>query len=301
MLIAILLLIGGAMVTQKKSAEKETPALTLHMFDIGQGDALFLETPKKHQILIDGGPDTRVLEKLAAVMPSGDTTIDAVILTHPHADHVAGLPEVLRRYKVMDIYSAGVVYTTDAYLAFLKEAERSGAKFHAVDAPEEMRFDDGARIEFLAPQESFAGKRPKEVHDSMVVARAVYGENAIMLTGDAEAAHEAKILATGASVAVDILKVGHHGSRTSSSEKFLEAMKPKFALISVAKRNDYGHPHAVVMNRLKDLGIETHRTDEEGDLKARCDGKNCTVTTEALRFSPEFSKMMRIIIDAFAW
>jgi beta-lactamase superfamily II metal-dependent hydrolase len=235
--------------TEKGNASSQGK-LNYYAFDIGQGDSELIITPHEHQILVDGGPDNRVIEKLAQVMPKGDTSLDAIILSHPHADHLTGLVEVLKRYEVGAVYASGVLHTSDAYLAFLAELKKKNLKITDVSKAENLVFDDGVSINWLAPKTSYAGMKLKNIHDSMVVLRVVYKNDALILTGDLETDLENKLISSKVELKSQILKVGHHGSKTSTSREFLEAMKPQFATISVGQGNDYGHPHSLILERL---------------------------------------------------
>ncbi|OGZ44965.1 MAG: hypothetical protein A3C84_01310 [Candidatus Ryanbacteria bacterium RIFCSPHIGHO2_02_FULL_48_12] len=240
--------------------------LTIYFFDVGQGDSALVTSPDGTQILIDGGPDDTVLRRLGEVMPFYDRSLDAIILTHPHADHVNGLVKVLERYEVGMVIDSGAVYATGAY----KEWERRIRDKHIphVIAVSGQRMIAGGdlRVDMIAPLESFEGASRKNVHDGMVVVELAYGETSVLFTGDMEDDLERKLLYFGVLPNTDILKVGHHGSKTSSAESFLKAVSPEAAVISSGQKNRYGHPHEDVLVRLEQLGISLHRTDEEGTV-----------------------------------
>jgi competence protein ComEC len=245
--------------------------LTIYFFDVGQGDSALVISPDGTQILIDGGPDDTVLRRLGEVMPFYDRSLDAIILTHPHADHVNGLVKVLERYEVGMVVESGASYASSAY----EEWERRIKDKHIphVIAVSGQRLIAGGdlRLDMIAPLESFDGVSRKNVHDAMVVAKLVYGETSVLFTGDMEDDLERKLVYFGAPLDADILKVGHHGSKTSSAEGFLRAVSPEAAVISSGEKNRYGHPHEDVLIRLKQFGVFLHRTDEEGTVVLTAD------------------------------
>jgi competence protein ComEC len=248
--------------------------LTVSVLDIGQGDSILIETPNDQTILIDGGPDQSVVQQLGVELPFFQHDIDMVILTHPHSDHVSGLVEVLRRYDVKEVLLTGALHTAPDYLAFLQEIKNQHIAVHAVTQPEVFDLGAGVRLELLYPLRDIQKQELKELNHSSIVARLVYGSREFMFTGDAEVEDEAAILASGQAVASDVLKVGHHGSTSSSSEEWLTAVDPDYAVISVGKDNSYGHPHKNILQRLLDHGIAIFRTDEEGTVHFVTDGES---------------------------
>lgn len=244
--------------------------LIVWFFDVGQGDAIFIETPSGEQLLVDGGPGTVLLEKLADVMPFWDRSIDAVLLTHPHADHVDGLVEVVDRYRVDTVYTTGVEYATSAEIAF-EERVSNDETVVLVAAPRTIDFGDGVSLELIYPQSSLENKRMDDVNDASIVGILRYGETSILLTGDI--GNEAELeLIPFVDASIDVLKVGHHGSRYSTSTAFLEAVQPSIAVISCGEDNDYGHPHQETLERLDAFGVTTLRTDRDGDIRLLSEG-----------------------------
>lgn len=248
--------------------------LTFAALDIGQGDALYIESPTGVQVLVDAGAGGgAVLRALPKVMPWGDRTIDAVIETHPDADHMGGMKDVLERYQVSAFISPGIEKhnaTTDA-LAAEVEAQ------HLPDlvARRGMRLDlgGGARIDVLYPDQDVSGYGEKS-NDGSIVAHLVYGKTSVLLTGDLPSTVETHLMqvATSGELASDILKVGHHGSKYSTSEVFAREVNPSVAVISVGASNAYGHPAERVLDLLKQLRIKTLRTDEKGTIICKSDG-----------------------------
>ena len=247
--------------------------LEVVFFDIGQGDAIFIETPHNYQILIDGGPDSVVLEKLGQEMPFWDRTIDLIVLTHPEHDHIAGLIEVLKRYEVDYILWTGVLRDTGEYEEWERLIKEEDVKVKIAEIGQKIITPE-VFFEVLHPFESLEGKEVKNTNNSSIVLRLVFGDNSFLFTGDIYKSIEKKIVNRGLEINSDVLKVGHHGSKTSSAEEFLEKVSPEVAVISAGKENKYGHPHQEVLETLDKYGITVLRTDREGDIKIISDGKN---------------------------
>jgi competence protein ComEC len=241
-------------------------SLKVAFFDVGQGDAIFFQTPQGHQVLIDGGPDNRVLMRLSEVMPFWDKSIDLVVLTHPDADHITGLVGVFERYEVESVLWTGKRKDTKVFAAFEKALLKEGAKEIVARAGERVLFGNSTVVlEVLYP--FAASELEKEAtNETSVIARLVYGEHEVLFTGDTTKKIEKRVLEQGANVEADILKVAHHGSKTSSSREFLEAVAPDVAVILVGKDNRYGHPSQETLANLAEYGIKIERTDVEGTI-----------------------------------
>ncbi len=252
---------------------------TFAMLDVGQGDALFIESPTGTQILVDGGPPRRILGRLARVMPLFDRTIDAIIITNPDRDHMGGFLDVLKTYKVKQVIEPGTSNDDSAIYRELKEVI-SKKNIPTTLAKKGMQMDlgGGVFLDILFPDRDVS---TWTTNDGSIVARLSYGETSIMLTGDTTADTEEIILRENSKAVLDsdILKVAHHGSKTSSSKSFVEAVSPQYALISDGKNNTYGHPHQQTLDTLSSLGVEVWRTDILGTVIMKSDGQNVTFTT----------------------
>jgi len=248
--------------------------LTVEFLDVGQGDSAFVKTPEMHQILIDGGPGSTVLSKLAKNMPFWDKSLDLVILTHPDLDHMQGLLYVLERYKVDFILWTGVKKIApeyDEWIRVLKKQQKMGAKIVIAESGQEIKAGD-LFIDTLYPFFSLEGQEMKSsANNTCVVNKLIYGNNSFLFTGDISTGAEKELVASGESIASDVLKVAHHGSKYSTSNLFLESVRPEIAIISVGK-NTYGHPTPEVLERLDDFDIETLRTDQKGDITILSNG-----------------------------
>ena len=233
-------------------------SLRVWFFDVGQGDATLIMTPEGKRVLIDGGRDNAVLAKLGSVLPPWDRRIDAIILTHPDGDHAIGLVSVIERYDVGKIY-VDHCDDFDFDRRMIEEvADRRGVPLEAIAVGREIA-EFGLDHEVLWPEEC-----DKDPNANSIVVLLRYQDSEILLTGDAEADQEAAF--AHAAGDVDVLKVGHHGSITSSTNGFLDVTSPEFAVISMGEDNSYGHPHPVVLNRFEDRGVNVLRTDLDGDI-----------------------------------
>lgn len=236
-------------------------------FDVGQGDSSLLILPKGTQILIDGGPDWSTLERLSRYMPFFDRNIDILILSHPNMDHLAALPEVLVRYKVRILLTAGSEYDIGTYRALLHQAKISGTTVVRLHAGQKMELPDGVNMDVLWPPERMPAGFNKNINNESLVIRMTHDERRILFTGDIEKIVENTLMEANADLKTDILKVAHHGSKSSSSTGFLLAADPVSAIVSISARNEYGHPHAAVLDRLEAMGTQIRRTDAEGDIE----------------------------------
>lgn len=247
--------------------------LRLTVFDIGQGDSVFIEAPNGNQVLIDGGPSSAVLGKLGSVMPFWDRSIDLIILTHPHSDHVTGLVEVLKRYDVGMVLESDVNYSTPEYREWHTLLEQKHIPVVIARAGQKIRLSPKTELDILTPFRSFVGVSLNNVHEAMVVSRLVYASTSALLTGDMERPLEYQLVLSGSDLRSDLLKVGHHGSKTSTTEDFVRAVSPRYAVISVGRKNRYGHPHQQTLDTLAKFGIKIFRTDQDGDVEFVSDGK----------------------------
>ncbi|MEK7588515.1 MAG: ComEC/Rec2 family competence protein [Patescibacteria group bacterium] len=244
--------------------------LTFVMMNVGQGDALFIESPTGTQIIVDGGPGKNILKELPKFMPFWDRSIDAVVITNPDKDHISGFTDILKLYKVDTVFEPGTMNDSSTYKNLEKEIKNQDIPNILAKKGMIIDIGGGAYLEVLFPDRDVS---MREVNDGSIVMRLIYGETSIMLTGDATLKTEKIILNNEKenSLQSDILKVGHHGSRTSSSYEFVKEVKPKYAVISDGVNNSYGHPHPETLRTLNELGVEILRTDELGTIIFSCD------------------------------
>ncbi|MBU0667616.1 MBL fold metallo-hydrolase [Patescibacteria group bacterium] len=245
--------------------------LHVYYLDIGQGDSILVRTPLSHYVLIDGGPDDKVLQEMAAVMPFYERTIDLVILSHPHADHVDGLIPVLERYNVKAVMLTGISYNYAGYERFLYLIKERGVSVLFVNGKVDYRLGNIV-LDIVFPLESLQGAHFENVNNSSISFRLMFGGSIFYFSGDLEVEGEAKILAAGVDLRADVLKAGHHGSRTSNSKALLDLMKPQWAVISCGVDNKFKHPHPETIEHFQERGIEFYRTDLDGRVEFETDG-----------------------------
>ncbi len=250
----------------------ELKPLQVVFLDVGQGDSILIQKGTR-QILIDGGPSGKVeMAKLGKYLPYFDREIEVVIATHPDKDHIAGLVEAARNYKIGKVLTTAAGKDTQVYKEW-----KNILDYNKIETLEALRGDrisfDGAEIKILSPQTS-VDPAIGEANNESVVARLDYRENSFLFTGDIESPAENEILASGENIDVDVLKVAHHGSKYSTTDAFLDKVTPKDAVISVGKNNSYGHPTEVVLEALKKRGANIFRTDERGDIIYKCKAQN---------------------------
>ena len=250
--------------------------LRVVFLDVGQGDAILISRGA-NQILIDGGKDGKaVLEKLGSHLPFWDRQIEVVVATHPDQDHIGGLVDVFRAYKVNALFKTAAGSDSQTFQAFREAYENEGARILEAERGWRVGFPSGESLEIIFPFGPLA-ENDKGGNDSSVAAKLSAGGSRFLFTGDISQGVEEKITLAGAGVSADILKVAHHGSKYSTGENFLRAAGPKEAVISVGKKNSYGHPAPEVLERLLKHGIKIYRTDEKGDIVYKCGGEKCAI------------------------
>jgi competence protein ComEC len=256
-------------------AEERNNILTVAFLDVGQGDAIFIEAPNGNQMLVDSGPNTKVLRELSKLMPFYDRSIDVVIATHPDADHIGGLIDVFERFDIGMFLEPGVEHDTNAYAALLRAVDKEASTRFLARRGMSIVLDNGVIIRILFPDRDVAGL---DTNDASIVAQLVYGETEFLLTGDSPQKIEEYLTSLyGDELESDVLKVGHHGSKTSTSELFLGFASPRIAVISAGAQNRYGHPHEKVLSVLEQFDVETFITSKLGTIVFESDGKDVWV------------------------
>lgn len=245
--------------------------------DVGQGDSILIKTEAGQNILIDGGPDATVVKRLGENLPWWDRTIDLMILTHPHSDHVGGLIHVLNRYKVERVLYTGVTHTIPEYLEWLQIIKDKDISLKIIDHPQRINFGEKSYLEIIYPFESLAGEIPENLNNSSIVVMLNYEDNKILLAGDIEEKIEEELLEVNVDLEANIFKANHHGSDGSNTEEFLNAVNPEIVVIPVGADNSFGHPNGRILKRFESLGAEIYRTDIDGTVKIEIDGKNLKI------------------------
>ncbi|MCK4918707.1 MAG: MBL fold metallo-hydrolase [Candidatus Pacebacteria bacterium] len=253
-------------------AENRDGLMTVAFLDIGQGDSIFIETPSGKQILLDSGSNKKVLQELAKQMPFYDRSIDVLIESHPDLDHIGGFPSVLSSYEIDFVFSSGVNCDKAICEEFEKEILEEGIEEKTLTRGDILSLGDGIYLEVLFPDRDASGF---EANLASLVLKLVYGKNSFLLTGDSPKVIEEYLISLdGENLDVDVLKLGHHGSKTSTGDYFIGMTSPEVAVISVGGDNSYGHPHQEVLDILNNFEIEVLRTDELGTIIIQSDGKN---------------------------
>lgn len=255
--------------------------LQVTFFDVGQGDAIFVETPSGKQMLIDGGPSAIVLERLSKVMPMLDRTIDVVVATHGDADHVTGLIPALRTYDISTIIESPIEGKSGIFDELRREVEQEttrGAKRYVATASSVIDFGDGVTAIILYPKKNISSR--VETNDASVSLVLVYGEHSFLLTGDLGTSYEHALINDKLPKKVTVYKAGHHGSNTSSGALLLSRITPEYSIISAGKDNKYGHPNSETIERLQKYSRETLSTIDKGSITFSSNGKMVEVVTK---------------------
>ena len=275
---------GGSTAASGSTAVKgdngKSSTLTVRMLDIGQGDSFLLEKDGKF-VMIDTG-DIEHREAIVQLLKKYHVkTISKIIITHPHADHLGGMNAIFKNFKVESIYDDGMPANTASYKNYLKQIEANKIPYKSLKAGDEVNFFDGVNFKVLGPVKKIKDQKGNsDFNNNSIVGRLTYGNFSMMFTGDAEKEEEASILSQKGTFKSDVLKVGHHGSRTSTSPEFLKAVAPKEAFISCGQGNDYGHPHKVTVDKLNKAKIHIYRTDRDGTVTLTTTGKEYTIQKE---------------------
>lgn len=273
--ILIFLLILSAVFIGYFAYHKAIPSniLKVAFLDIGQGDAIYIEAPNGRQMLVDGGPGPVVLSRLAQVMPFSDRSIDMIVVTNPDSDHIAGFVDVLHNYKVGAVLEPGTYNKSGVYKNLEDMIVKNNVKREIARKGMRIVLDKEKNIYFdvLFPDRDVSGWTS---NDGSIVGKLVYGSESFMLMGDATKYTEYLITQSETSKTLhsQVLKLGHHGSHTSSSELWLEAVHPELAIISAGRNNRYGHPHKDILERLASLHIPYLGTYKMGTIILKTDG-----------------------------
>lgn len=262
-----------------------SPCLKVTVLDVGQGDCLVLQTPQGHVLVVDAGPlsneddaGRRVL--LPFLRSQGIQRVDALLLTHSHDDHTGGAVSLMDGIRVDRLLLSAVPMPSATYDRLQQCANEHRIPVSRLERGQRLDFHDGFTAEVLSPDTE---RPPIDVHrenNGSLVLRVAYGATSFLLTGDAEAEAEQAMLSEGETLSADVLKLGHHGSRTSTTEPFLNAVQPQIAIASEGRRNLFGHPHPEVLRRLEEHGVKVFRTDRDGAVQFISDGRTIKMTPQ---------------------
>lgn len=256
--------------------------LQVHFIDVGQADAILIKGPDNQNIMIDAGNNADSENVVNYIKKQGVKSFKAVIGTHPHEDHIGGLDAVINNFDVEKVYLPKVTNNTETFRDVLKAVKDKGITVSTAKKGVKLELS-GMEMEFLGP----VGTSYKELNDYSAVAKLTYGSTGFLFEGDAEAVSENEMLQSdiAGKLEANLIKIGHHGSSSSTTPAFLNKVKPEYAVISVGRNNDYKHPHKETMELLKKLSVPVYRTDECGTIIAESDGKSITFNVKAGSYS----------------
>lgn len=265
--------------TTAPSRQTSPDQAQIYYLDVGQGDAELITLPTGENILIDAGLKAGSDNLVNYLKELGVKKIDILIATHPHADHIGGMEKVIKNFDIGEIYMPKVadsqVPTTVTYTKLLEAIQAKGLSINQAKAGTTILTNGNAKLEILAPNSTSY----KDLNDYSIVTKLTYGNHKFLFTGDAEKASENEMLSKKYDLSCDILKLGHHGSSTSTTDQFLKAASPSAAIISCGLNNDYGHPHKETMETMQNNKITVYRTDSDGTILAETDGTTYNITT----------------------
>lgn len=244
------------------------PKLQIHYIDVGQADAILIKQGE-HAMVIDAGKNDTEDMVVSYLNDQGINKLDYAIGTHVHEDHIGGMDKVVESFKIDNILFPKQVSTTKAFERFVIAVKNKNMQLYAPKVGEKFEFGE-ASFQIIAPNSDLY----KEANDYSIVVKLTYKNKSFLFMGDAESTSEEEILNNGLDIKCNVLKIGHHGSKTSTFKKFLEKASPDVAVLTTGKDNDYKHPAKKTMNRLQERNIPVYRTDESGTIVLNCDGEN---------------------------
>jgi competence protein ComEC len=253
--------------------------LTIHFLDVGQADSTLIQLPNGQIMLIDGGNSSDAGRIMSYMRSHNITKIDYLVATHPHADHIGGLPAIIDAMDIRAVYMPRVSHTSQTFERLLTAIQNKGLQIDTARAGVNILSVPGLRVDIIAPVRDDY----RDLNDHSAVIKITYNNTNFLFAGDAEALSEGHITAD---VSADVLKVGHHGSSTSTSATFLSRVAPAYAVISAGSNNTYGHPADTILSRLNDAGANVFRTDLQGTIVFTSDGGNITVDTAPTPYQP---------------
>ncbi len=266
--------ITAPITTTSQSTATQKPLLEVYFLDVGQGDSEILRYGDQ-TMLIDAGTNASTTALLSDIKNLGISKFDVVVATHPHEDHIGGLDAVINNYTIGMLYMPKVTATTKTYTDVLTAIKNKGYTVTTPVPGSTFNLGD-VQCTILAPN----SQSYEDLNNYSIVIRVTYGTTSFLFTGDAEVQSEEEMLAKGYNLKADVLKVGHHGSSSSTSPEFLKAVTPQYAVIEVGQGNDYGHPHQITLDKLATANVKIYRTDLNGTVTFKSDGAGLTISTE---------------------
>lgn len=258
-----------------------TDVVEVHFIDVGQGDSILIEAGT-HSMLIDAGENNKGMDVVNYLHQRNITELDYIIGTHPHSDHIGGLDTVIESFDIDKVIMPEVAHTTQSYEEVLDALEEKGLSITKPIVGTTYEFG-AATFTIIAPN----NVEYEDLNDYSVGVKLSYGNNSFLLTGDASKISEEEILKNGIDISANVLKLSHHGSSTSNTNKFLDAVNPTYVVISLGEDNEYGHPHTEVLQSIYNRNLKVYRTDKQGTVVFTSDGKNISVNTESYNITKE--------------
>lgn len=252
-----------------------TNNLKVTIIDVGQGDSILIKTPKNNYILIDAGPKNESTKFFNFIENHNINEINTLIATHPHEDHIGNMSELISKYPVQNIYMPKVVTNTPVFKKLMETIKKRNLSIKEAKAGVKFNIDS-VKFEFIAP----GSKKYANLNNYSAVLKITYDNVSFLLMGDAEKLSEKEILKSGIDIKADVIKIGHHGSSSSSSINFIKTVSPQYAVISCGLNNDFGHPHKETLRLLNSYNIKLYRTDKNGTVEFSTDGNKITVNCE---------------------
>ncbi|MEN6328120.1 MAG: MBL fold metallo-hydrolase [Syntrophomonas sp.] len=261
--------------SQQEQSPPAKTILKIHFIDVGQGDSILIQSPQGENLLIDGGETDEGKKVSDYLRAQGIKELAVIVATHPHSDHIGGLIEVINTFPVANVYMPAVTHSSQTFEELLSAIKDQKLKISTARAGVGIPIK-GFQAEFLAPQKN----QYEDLNNYSAVVRLSYGQNVFLFMGDAEKESEAQIMQSGLNLKADLIKLGHHGSSSSSSPEFLVAAAPRYAVIMCGIGNDYGHPHRETLAVLNKLKVEVSRTDQDGNIVINSDGSHINIKSE---------------------
>lgn len=260
--------------TKKDTTSANSENLKIHYIDVGQGDSILVEGANKN-LLIDAGPRVSTDKLMTYLKKQKIKKLDYVIATHPHEDHIGGMSSVIKQYNIGTFYAPKVTTNTATFRHMVGELKKKNLKITSAKAGISFNLGNNTKCDIIAPNSD----KYDNLNNYSVVLKITDGKTKFLFTGDAEKISENEILKKGYNIESDVLKLGHHGSSTSSTKPFLKKVSPKIAIISCGKNNSYHHPHKETVKKLKEMNIQSYRTDLEGNIVISSNGSSYNVKT----------------------
>lgn len=269
------IIISISFLTQNNNGNYKNKMI-IHYIDVGQGDCILIQVNNKN-LLIDSGPSSNRKDLLNYLEKLNIKKLDYIIATHPHEDHIGNMDTIIKRYSVGKFYSPKVIASSNTFESMVSALVDKNLKINVLKkGVKGIDLGNNVEIQIFSPIENLSSDN---LNDYSPIIKITFVNNSFLFTGDAEVSTESMVLSENNNLNCDILKVGHHGSSTSTSEDFLTSVNPSVAIISVGKNNSYGHPTSEVLSLLNSYNIRTFRTDINGTIIAISDGKNINIST----------------------